>query len=203
VRIHDLRHSFASVGASAGLGLPVLGAILGHRNQATTARYAHLHDDPRRAAAAQISVVQATRRHSPQSQSGPRIQIPDRRRMRILPLPTVATPPGTARRSATHPQWHPWLPAIWSTAPKVKKKQSSADADARLLRLYIQTILRRCSTDASQVQEILRLTTERIGGTSGPAPCRDRPLDEAGETTASDAADANATQTLVMLSSII
>ncbi len=55
IRLHDLRHSFASVGAAAGLGLPVLGAILGHRHPATTARYAHLADDPRRVAAARIS----------------------------------------------------------------------------------------------------------------------------------------------------
>jgi hypothetical protein len=43
------------VGVAANLGLPVLGAILGHRHPATTARYAHLDDDPRRAAAARIS----------------------------------------------------------------------------------------------------------------------------------------------------
>jgi integrase len=55
LRLHDLRHSFASIGAAAGLGLPVLGAILGHRHPATTARYAHFDDDPRRAAAARIS----------------------------------------------------------------------------------------------------------------------------------------------------
>jgi integrase len=55
VRLHDIRHSFASVGVAANLGLPVLGAILGHRHPATTARYAHLDDDPRRAAAARIS----------------------------------------------------------------------------------------------------------------------------------------------------
>ncbi len=50
VRLHDLRHSFASVGASAGYGLPVIGALLGHTQTATTARYAHLADDPLRAA---------------------------------------------------------------------------------------------------------------------------------------------------------
>jgi integrase len=55
LRLHDLRHTFASYGAAAGLGLPVLGAILGHRNQATTARYAHIADDPRQAGAARIS----------------------------------------------------------------------------------------------------------------------------------------------------
>ncbi|NKW71908.1 tyrosine-type recombinase/integrase [Rhodobacteraceae bacterium R_SAG10] len=51
VRLHDLRHSFASVGARAGMSLPVIGALLGHRETATTARYAHLSDDPLRAAA--------------------------------------------------------------------------------------------------------------------------------------------------------
>jgi integrase len=55
LRLHDLRHSFASIGAAAGLGLPVLGAILGHSHPATTARYAHFDDDSRRAAAARIS----------------------------------------------------------------------------------------------------------------------------------------------------
>lgn len=50
VRLHDLRHSFASVGAAGGLSLPVLGALLGHRETATTHRYAHLSADPLRAA---------------------------------------------------------------------------------------------------------------------------------------------------------
>jgi integrase len=42
VRIHDLRHSFASFGAGASLGLPILGKLLGHSQPATTNRYAHL-----------------------------------------------------------------------------------------------------------------------------------------------------------------
>jgi len=42
VRLHDLRHSYASVGASAGLGLYVVGQLLGHRSPATTTRYAHV-----------------------------------------------------------------------------------------------------------------------------------------------------------------
>ena len=50
VRLHDLRHSFASVGVAGGLSLPILGALLGHRNAVTTARYAHLSDHPIRAA---------------------------------------------------------------------------------------------------------------------------------------------------------
>jgi integrase len=50
VRLHDLRHSFASVGAGAGMGLPILGKLLGHSSPTTTARYAHLAADPLRVA---------------------------------------------------------------------------------------------------------------------------------------------------------
>lgn len=51
VRIHDLRHTFASFGAGAGLSLPVIGGLLGHSQPSTTQRYAHLATDPVRAAA--------------------------------------------------------------------------------------------------------------------------------------------------------
>lgn len=54
VRIHDLRHTFASLGARAGMSLPLIGALLGHRSPQTTARYAHLADDPLRDAAETI-----------------------------------------------------------------------------------------------------------------------------------------------------
>jgi integrase len=50
VRLHDLRHSFASIGVVDGLSLPVIGALLGHKHSATTARYAHLAPGPLRAA---------------------------------------------------------------------------------------------------------------------------------------------------------
>ena len=50
VRIHDLRHSFASFGAGASLGLPIIGKLLGHAQAATTLRYAHLDVDPLRRA---------------------------------------------------------------------------------------------------------------------------------------------------------
>ena len=50
VRLHDLRHSFASMAVAGGLGLPIIGALLGHKHTATTARYAHLSADPLRAA---------------------------------------------------------------------------------------------------------------------------------------------------------
>jgi len=55
VRIHDLRHSFASVAAAGGLSLPLIGAMLGHSQPATTARYAHLAADPVRAASASVA----------------------------------------------------------------------------------------------------------------------------------------------------
>jgi integrase len=50
VRIHDLRHSYASIAAGAGMSLPMIGKLLGHTQPATTARYAHLATDPIRAA---------------------------------------------------------------------------------------------------------------------------------------------------------
>jgi integrase len=50
LRLHDLRHSFASVGAGSGFGLPVIGKLLGHSNSKTTERYAHLAADPLRRA---------------------------------------------------------------------------------------------------------------------------------------------------------
>jgi len=46
LRLHDLRHSFASVGAASGLSLPMIGALLGHSQPSTTARYAHLAASP-------------------------------------------------------------------------------------------------------------------------------------------------------------
>ena len=55
VRIHDLRHSFASVGAAGGLSLPIIGAMLGHSQPQTTARYAHVADDPMQAASKMIA----------------------------------------------------------------------------------------------------------------------------------------------------
>jgi|CXWL01.1.fsa_nt_gi integrase len=46
VRIHDLRHTFASIAAGLGEGLPVIGKLLGHTQAQTTLRYAHLADNP-------------------------------------------------------------------------------------------------------------------------------------------------------------
>ena len=55
VRLHDLRHSFASGGLLLGEGLPMIGKLLGHSQVQTTARYAHLADDPVKTAANRIS----------------------------------------------------------------------------------------------------------------------------------------------------
>jgi integrase len=56
-RVHDLRHTYASVLASAGLSLPIIGQLLGHTTPTTTARYAHLFDDPLRAAAERAGAI--------------------------------------------------------------------------------------------------------------------------------------------------
>jgi len=57
LRIHDLRHSFASFGAGSGMGLPIIGKLLGHSQSATTARYAHLDNDPLRKASEAIGSI--------------------------------------------------------------------------------------------------------------------------------------------------
>ena len=57
VRIHDIRHSFASFGAGASLGLPIIGKLLGHSQAATTHRYAHLDADPMRRAVETIGAT--------------------------------------------------------------------------------------------------------------------------------------------------
>ena len=55
LRIHDLRHNFASTGAMGGLSLPMIGKLLGHLRVETTARYSHLADDPVRGANERIA----------------------------------------------------------------------------------------------------------------------------------------------------
>ena len=57
VRVHDLRHTHASMLASAGASLPMIGALLGHTQPATTARYAHLFADPLRKAADEVGNI--------------------------------------------------------------------------------------------------------------------------------------------------
>ena len=54
VTLHTLRHTHASVGVGAGIGLPLVGALLGHRASSTTARYAHIGHEPARRASETI-----------------------------------------------------------------------------------------------------------------------------------------------------
>ena len=54
VRLHDLRHSYASRALALGESLPTIGKLLGHRKVATTAKYAHLVKDAEKAAAARV-----------------------------------------------------------------------------------------------------------------------------------------------------
>jgi integrase len=57
LRIHDLRHSFASQLASGGASLPLIGALLGHTQAQTTQRYAHLFQDPQKAAVEKVAAI--------------------------------------------------------------------------------------------------------------------------------------------------
>jgi integrase len=50
LRLHDLRHSYASVGAASGMGLHFVGKLLGHSSTSTTERYAHIANNPLRQA---------------------------------------------------------------------------------------------------------------------------------------------------------
>jgi site-specific recombinase XerD len=55
VRIHDLRHTFASMSVAANISLPVIGGLMGHKSTATTQRYAHLMRNTGRQAANRVA----------------------------------------------------------------------------------------------------------------------------------------------------
>jgi integrase len=84
VRLHDLRHAFASLGAAQGDSLLIIGALLGHRSAKTTQRYAHLADHPMKDAAQRISAEAAARMGLKRSKK------PEARRADVVPAP-----PGT------------------------------------------------------------------------------------------------------------
>ena len=57
LRLHDLRHSFASELVSSGASLPLIGSLLGHRSAASTYRYSHLYPDAQRAAVERVGAA--------------------------------------------------------------------------------------------------------------------------------------------------
>lgn len=77
VRIHDLRHSWASFAAGSGLSLPVIGKLLGHTQASTTQRYAHLAADPLRQATERVGAEIAAAMNA-----SPRAEVEDIRRWR-------------------------------------------------------------------------------------------------------------------------
>jgi integrase len=77
-RIHDLRHTYASILASAGLSLPVIGALLGHTQPNTTARYSHLFDDPLREATERVGKLIGAVERGQFGEIVPLVQTPNR-----------------------------------------------------------------------------------------------------------------------------
>lgn len=59
VHLHDLRHTFATIGLKAGVTLKYVGALLGHSKVQTTERYAHVIKDPKREALNKIEAAVA------------------------------------------------------------------------------------------------------------------------------------------------
>jgi integrase len=80
VRIHDLRHSYASGALALGEGLPMIGKLLGHTQVQTTARYAHLARDPVKMAGSRVSdaigaaMFKRTKKTSRRTSAEPRLQ---------------------------------------------------------------------------------------------------------------------------------
>jgi integrase len=71
LRLHDLRHNFASAAVSSGQTLHVVAKLLGHSQTHTTERYAHLSNDPIREAAEMISAAMADRLSGAKSEETP------------------------------------------------------------------------------------------------------------------------------------
>ena len=61
VRVHDLRHTFASIAADMGFSLQAIGKLLGHKKASSTERYAHLADAPLKQATETVSATIAGR----------------------------------------------------------------------------------------------------------------------------------------------
>jgi integrase len=79
VRLHDLRHSFASVAVAGGDSLYLVGKVLGHRQSATTERYAHLADDPLQAVANRTAATIAAAMNGGQKAEAEVVKLPKRK----------------------------------------------------------------------------------------------------------------------------
>lgn len=66
-RLHDIRHSFASILVSAGESLPMIGKLLGHTQAQTTMRYSHLYEEPQRVAVEKVSRIVTNKKAEPAS----------------------------------------------------------------------------------------------------------------------------------------
>lgn len=75
VRIHDLRHTYASIAAMAGHSLPMIGRLLGHTQAQTTARYAHLADETTRRAANEVDGLFGSFITEPQERDRPKLRL--------------------------------------------------------------------------------------------------------------------------------
>jgi integrase len=74
-RIHDLRHTYASMAVSGGMPIQMVGRLLGHSQLQTTMRYAHLADEPV-LEAAQHNAAQLSGLIAPvQTETGPRLRL--------------------------------------------------------------------------------------------------------------------------------
>jgi site-specific recombinase XerD len=83
VRIHDLRHTFASLLVSGGASLEMIGKLLGHSQMQTTQRYAHLMDSPLRAG---VGAVASAFKPKPRLVHNAQLQPGDRPRLETSPL---------------------------------------------------------------------------------------------------------------------
>jgi integrase len=85
VRLHDLRHSYASLAAGRGVSLQMIGKLLGHKVPATTQRYAHLARDAAAAVNDELGTVMTAAIEKGVPQPADVIKLPRRRRKRETP----------------------------------------------------------------------------------------------------------------------
>ncbi|MCB9702772.1 MAG: tyrosine-type recombinase/integrase [Myxococcales bacterium] len=125
VRLHDLRHSFASEALMAGVPLAIVGELLGHRQAATTQRYAHLADNVVRDAleTATKRMLDASKADSCQPNEPHFIPLTDAQWSLVAPLVGAerhrAGPPVDLRRVVDGIRWVHERKARWHDLPAV------------------------------------------------------------------------------------